>query len=114
VENKRKLKRRALVYNLKIYDAETDSLVGRVIDVSAEGLKITGTAGIVADTRSELVMELPEPISGKKKIRFSAQAKWCRPDINPRFTATGMEFLTLSPENQQIIISLMARYALPA
>jgi hypothetical protein len=113
MDNQRKLKRRELLYNLKIYDAETNEIVGRAVDITVEGLKVTGTASIAIDKRCELSMELPETISGKKKIRFSAQVKWCRPDVNTRFTAIGMQFTALAPEDEEILFSLMTQYVFP-
>jgi hypothetical protein len=112
VEDKRKLKRRELLYNLKIYDVETGELAGWVVDASAEGVKIVGEESFDKKQFLELTIELPEDVFGKRKIGFSAQVQWCKPDVNPDLTASGLQFITISPDDHEALIGLMAQYSL--
>ena len=112
MENKRKLRRRELLYNLKIYDAECGELAGWVVDASAEGVKIVGMIQFDIGQFLELSIELPEEIFGKRKIDFSAQVQWAKPDVNPDLSACGMQFTRISPEDHETLVGLMAQYSL--
>lgn len=111
MKDKRKLKRRELVYHLKLDDVETGEVIGRVVDIHAEGLKISGNTKFDVGQRLECSLELPKEIFGRQKIRFSAQVLWCKPDINPDLTATGMLFVTIAAEDLECLIGLMAYYS---
>ena len=111
MEDKRKLKRRELVYHLKLYDVETGEVIGRVVDIHAEGLKISGNRKFDAGQRLECAIELPKEIFGRQKIRFGAAVLWCKPDLNPDLTATGMQFVTIASEDLECLIGLMAQYS---
>ena len=112
MDNKRNLKRRELVYNPKIYDADADEPAGYLVDVNAQGIRISGTRTFSVGEQLDLAIDLPEDILGRKKVRFSARVQWSKPDLNPDLVATGMQFSSIPPADLETLIGLMARYSM--
>jgi hypothetical protein len=112
VENKRIFKRRELLYNLTLYDAETRDLVGYIVDINDQGLKFTGSNRYATGRHLDLAIELPEEIFSRKTIKLSATVKWCGPDSNPDLCATGLQITTLSPDDHEALIGLMTQYSM--
>ena len=112
MQDKRKLKRNVMQYNLEIHDAGTDEVAGWLVDINAEGLKISGDRTFDKNKRLALAIRLPEEISGKTAIPFSAKVRWCKPDENQQLTATGLQFEKISTEDYETLVGFMTQYAM--
>ena len=108
---KRALKRSVLHQNCKVFDIQTNKLIGHAIDMTVHGLKINSFNDYTPGQRLELRIELPEEIPGKRSIRFSGLVRWSLPDENPNLALTGIQIYSISPEDGEAIIALMAQYS---
>lgn len=95
-DDKRKLKRRHLIYYLKIFDQRKGSLLGHLGDITFRGILLVSEKTIKIDKVFHLKMELPNKKA--ENFKFDAVCRWCKRDINPDLFASGFEFLDLSPE----------------
>ena len=78
MQEKRRLKRWHLIYHLRIYDQQTDSLVGHVVDITTEGLRVVSEWPIPTGRDFQLWMDLPDNDSaGTTRIWFRARSLWC-------------------------------------
>jgi hypothetical protein len=96
---KRKLKRRHPIYYLPIMDQENNEMVGKLVDITSEGLMMISEKAVPTQKSYFLDIELPEEIYGQTHLTFHAKSLWCKKDVNPEFFATGFQFLEITPED---------------
>jgi len=110
MENKRRLKRRHLIYYLRVFDVSNGQLVGHLVDITKEGLMLISELPLENEKHYNFRMVLPAEILNKAELLFSATVIWCKKDVNPDFYATGFRLVTISDEDMVIIESLIHRY----
>lgn len=107
MEDKRKLKRRHLIYYLRVFNKKTDQLIGHLVDITTEGIMLISEEPIDTTAIFQLNMTLPANIEGNKQIAFKARSLWCKKDINPDFYNTGFQLINISVKGIQIIERLI-------
>jgi hypothetical protein len=113
LNDRRKFKRRLLVYNLEVLDAENGSPMGRMVDITPEGMMLVSARPMDINSMLHLFVELPSEIFSTKRVNFTALARWCRHDINPDLFDIGLEFTDITDKNIETVIGLIADYAFP-
>lgn len=103
----RTLKRRHLVYYLEVYDVENRRLLGHIVDITTNGLKLVSRHPIPTNRVYTLEMLLPDGYFSQKKISFQARSLWSSNDINPDFHDTGFAAPDLDQATKNIIIDLV-------
>ncbi|MDH5525245.1 MAG: PilZ domain-containing protein [Desulfobulbaceae bacterium] len=103
----RALKRRHLIYYLEVYNDETNDLMGHLVDITTEGLKLVSKEKIPEKQTFKLRMSLPEGYFEQKVLRFEATSRWSFNDVNPDFYDTGFSVPNLVPKAKDIIIDLV-------
>ena len=58
----------------------------------------------------ELHIKLPENFVQKNELVFTANSRWCGPDINPEFFDVGYQFANVTDEDSQIIQTIIEKY----
>ncbi len=104
---KRRLKRRHLIYYLSVFDGKTDHLIGQLVDLTTEGLMLTSEKSIEQSSVYQLRMLLPEAIRGKTQLTFEAETMWCNRDVNPNFYDIGFRLIDIAKTDMKIIESLI-------
>lgn len=110
MEDRRKLKRRHIIYYLRIFDQKTGQLIGHLVDITAEGIMVISENPLETDKDYALRITLPSEITGKKELNFNAHAIWCKKDINPDFYDTGYQLIDVEPEDVRAIEWLVTRF----
>jgi hypothetical protein len=110
MEDRRREKRRHLIYYLKVFDVNTDKLIGHLVDITPDGVMLLRKDQIESGLTYDARMLLPDDISGKKEINFTMISRWCKPDINPDYFAIGFQMLNILPEDSIIVQQLVARF----
>lgn len=103
------IKRRHLVYYLEVYNAETNELLGNLVDITTRGCKIVSRKAIPRDTIMMLKLLLPEGFFHEKELVFEARSVWSANDVNPDFFDTGFEVPYLGLEPRKVIRRLIER-----
>ena len=111
--DQRKLKRRQLIYYLKVLDRETDNPVGRLVDITGQGFMLISSDPLPVHLEYGLKMHLPAEMASKDHIEFTALSLWCKKDINPDFFDTGFRFKDITPDDLRIINDLIHEFELP-
>ncbi len=111
MSERRKLRRKHLLYYLKIYDRNTHELVGHLGDITVHGINMITEMPMESDIRMELGMSLPEEMEGRQKIAFDVKTSWCKRDVNPNFYSVGCELIGISETDGKIIRNLMQEYS---
>jgi PilZ domain len=110
MQEKRKLKRRHLIYYLRVFEKNADQPIGHMVDISAEGMMLISEDPIKTGNVFVLRMVLPVEIDGSREIIFSAESRWCKEDENPDFYNTGFQLINPSPEHIKITEHLVQEF----
>lgn len=108
---KRKLKRRHLIYYLKVHEQGTDQFIGHLVDITTEGMMLISKDPIEAGVSYRLYMELPEAIGESGRIRFDATCLWKGKSVNPDFFEMGFRLTGINSLEVQRIRDLIKKYS---
>lgn len=112
MNERRKIERKYLIYYLRVFDRNSNKLMGNLVDITTKGLMMMSETPIETDAVFNMAMDLPEPIHGSKKITFDAKSIRCVQDSNPAFYNTGFEFVSINDEDVETIKALMEEFAI--
>jgi len=106
--DRRKIKRRYLMYYSRVYEAE--NLLGHLVDITPQGAMLISEKPVEIDRIVKLRMELSADVTDRPFMEFIAKSLWCRPDIDPNFYNTGFELLGISQSEIEIIEKIVEAY----
>ncbi len=106
-QNLRKFKRRHLIYYLEVFNDETDELLGYIVDLTVNGLKMVSREEIKPKQDFRLRLILPEEYCKAGQVVFDARSMWCSPDVNPDFYAAGFSAPDLSQETRRMFMIMI-------
>jgi len=110
MQNTRRLQRKHLIYYLRIIDRDTDQLIGFLVDITTAGLMVMSEAPLEVGRVFRCKMLVQSELSDREQLCFEATSIWCRKAADADFYDTGMQLLSMAPENfasiQQIIHEL--------
>ncbi len=108
-KNKRQDDRRHLIYYLKVDNRVTGETIGRVVDITSNGLLLISNDKFDSQSeipvRIELGDELFEKMHGH--LELTIQCRWSKKDINPSYYVNGFAFLNNDDESETIIRKLV-------
>jgi hypothetical protein len=107
---RRGLKRRHLIYYLRVFNRETGELIGHLVDVTRGGIMMINEKPVPIGEEYELRMALPEEIWGKNFLDFKGKSLWSTKDVNPDFYNTGFQISGLDGHEIDIIERLISEY----
>jgi hypothetical protein len=110
MENKRRLKRRHLIYYLRVFDQKSGQLVGHLVDITKEGMMLISEQALEPEKQYQFRMMLPTEILSKAEVMFTGTVIWSKKDVNPDFYASGFKLDSVATEDVVIIESLIHRY----
>ncbi len=96
---KRKIKRRHLIYYLKVLETKTNEVLGYLVDITTQGIMIMSEEPIEVDKTFHLKMLVQSEMSNKEYLQFDATSKWCRKSINSDFYDSGFELLNMPTDD---------------
>lgn len=92
---------------LIIADQITGNHIGRVVNISAEGLMLLSDEPMVTGAAYQLELILPDPKDDREKISFAAEAVWCTEASQPESFWSGFHIIDIAPEDVLIIDELI-------
>ena len=105
--DRRKLKRRHLVYYLRVVNAETNRELGHVMDVTPDGLLVMSKHRVQVGRRLKLRMTLPGGADEEQRLRFEGVTVSTGKDVCPGFYDTGVKVKRLTRRDLSAIRSLL-------
>lgn len=109
-DERRKIKRRYLMFYTRVFDAHTRDLLGHLLDITEQGASLISEHPLPVDRDFKLKMELSDAITDKPYLVFEARSLWCRPDVDPHFYDTGFLLTRITPEDIAIIQRIVEAY----
>lgn len=110
MQERRKFKRRYLMYYSRIFDKSKGSVLGYIVDLTPEGAMILSEQPVEVGQRFDFRMDLPEGIATKEFLDFEAESRWCSRDIDPNFWDTGLHLFNISEDDRLIIERMIQEY----
>jgi len=101
--DKRRKKRMRLLYYLKVYNEDELGILGRLIDISREGLLVLCNRLVESNTQLKLKLTLPSEYEGQKNLHLTAESVWCKKDLRHDGFNVGFRILNPSAETLEII-----------
>ena len=110
MQERRRMKRRHLIYYLPVHDQASGEMVGYLVDLTEYGLLIFSESAVALERVLTLRIDLPEPVLDQVTLEVSAESRWAAPDANPHYALTGFEFIDPSPQAADLIHFLIERF----
>ncbi len=111
MKNKRESQRIHLIYYLLVFNRDSDQLVGHVVDIAANGIKLMTKESIKEGVIIRFRMLLPTQMENKsKEINFDAQCMWTKEKLYSDFFGCGFKFQDISAEDIEVIKSLIEQF----
>ena len=92
---------------LDIFDQVTGNKLGRVVNISAEGLMLLSDNPVEAGSVYQLDVALPRLVKQRSRISFGAEAIWSSPSAQPGSYWTGFRIIDASDDDTVTIDQLL-------
>lgn len=106
MDDQRKEQRTHLIYYLRVFDRQTRSLFGHVVDISPSGMLVTSDKPMSTRTHYQLELEDITMIDHLATIGMEAECRWCQEDDSGELFDSGFRFI--APSNR--LNGLLDRY----
>ena len=107
---RRKYPRKDLLLFANVYDSKSEKIIGTLLNITLEGAMVLTESKIDQNNEMELHIKLPEDFVKKNELVFTANTRWCAPDINPEYYDVGYQFANVSEEDCNIIQAIIEKY----
>jgi len=107
MKEQRKSPRKIANQVLEVSDQITGTQIGRVVNITAEGLMLLSEEPIVIDSVYQLDLLLPDSKGGQTKISFGAEAVWTTDATQPDSFWTGFRIIDISSDDVLLIDGLI-------
>ena len=97
--NRRSQRRYTLSTTINIIDRSTGKSLGRLVNVTSDGMMLVNTSPLVTDTLYQISLELPSPIKGQTTIDLGMDCLWTSPATADADTYwSGCHIIDISPD----------------
>lgn len=110
MNDQRKTPRKTTNQVLEVTDQITGVQIGRVVNISAEGLMLLGQESIIAGSVYQLELPLKSSKGALTKISFGAEAVWTMEATQPESFWTGFHIIDISNEDLLLIDELIINW----
>ena len=110
VKDQRSLERKQLIFYLKVFDRNSDDIVGKLKDVTPEGVMLTSEKPIDVNVRYQLRLVLPPEFSERQFLNFDAKSLWCKENDYHDLYDAGFILIEVTPADKSMIARLIREY----
>lgn len=111
MQERRKSKRRFIMYYTRIFDRSTGAILGYLIDLSPEGAMVVSEQPFTTQKLYRLRMDVPEEFEAQACLDFEAVCVWSRTDTaDPRFYESGFHLEDVPEEDITLILRIINEY----
>lgn len=110
MKERRKIKRKYLLYYARIFDPATRHQIGNLVDITPRGAMVLSPEPFTVGVTYRLRIELTEDVSDQPHMDLTVLARWSHADIDPRLFNTGFEILDLGKDEEKIIQNIVNLY----
>ena len=99
------------VFYLRIYNADSNKILGHLVDISEKGLMLICDRVVPINEDYQLRMRLPAQMKDRREILFRATSRWCKADANPGFFLAGFHLRMLESASRELILALIRDFS---
>ncbi|MFH1148603.1 MAG: PilZ domain-containing protein [Pseudomonadota bacterium] len=110
---KRKEKRKNLLYYLPVVDRNTGEQMGHLVDITRNGMMLISKEPIEKGLMFQIKIELQAIVSGHTQLEFDVESRWNSRDVNPDFFDTGFRFMNIDARTTGLIEGLISEHGFP-
>jgi c-di-GMP-binding flagellar brake protein YcgR len=108
--NQRKLNRHSLIYQLSVFNYDTEKQIGYIVDISLEGAMLISESPVSVGTQIKLHIVLPPSFPKETYLDIEAESVRVCQDVNTDYYDTGFRFFRINSQQQEIISCLVDEY----
>jgi len=110
-QNNRRSQRETLCFYLKVIDLKTGKELGRVVDITSDGMMLCGNVALDSKKIYSVRVILAKSVFDMSlgNLDVNVQIRWSKPDANPTLVLTGMLFLNLDEKGKKTVEKLVAK-----
>ena len=97
---------------VKVLDVNTGKPVGRVVDITADGMMLVTEGRVEPGRHINVDIVLPVMVQARTEVQVEAEAVWCKQDTNPRYHKVGFRFVNLAGEDGFLLEDVMQKFTL--
>jgi len=112
MSTRRHLARKNFVFYCEVFDGDSGKLLGRMNDLSEEGIMLLGNGPLETGRTYRLKVVFPFELAARSELEFSAECLRCQQDINPDYWDLGFRLEALTPLTRKLVDSLIERLAI--
>lgn len=105
----RRAKREQTIFYLEVIDAEIDQPIGRLVDITTEGVMVVHDSPLAVHREYQVKILLPRELNGSSTIEFKAECRWCRLSVNQDYFDAGLRIVEVS-NNDRIRMEMVMKY----
>lgn len=104
-ENRRKSKRKYLLFKIPAYDAQTRRFLGLVQDITEEGVQLFGVK-METESVKTLIVQASDYVKSAP-LHFNAVCKWTRRENLQGYYVSGFEIVEITEDARKNLMKLM-------
>jgi c-di-GMP-binding flagellar brake protein YcgR len=108
--DRRAIKRRHLIYYLRVWQIDKNAAIGHVVDINTEGMMLISEQPVNTGEEMNLELRLPDSEGELKPMAFRAICRWCDKDVNSAFYDSGFEFVEKSAQAVEALQKMIEAY----
>jgi len=97
---------------VKVLDVSTGRPLGRVVDITADGMMLVAENKFEIGTLISVRVILPVMVQARTDVHLEAKAVWCKQDSNPQYYKVGFQFENLSGDDGFLLEDVMQKFNL--
>lgn len=109
-DDRRAVMRRHLIYYLRVWDRNTNKLLGHIVDINTGGFMLISEKKIELEQALDLEIRWNDPDDNEIKIEFKAESRWSSNDVNSAFFDTGFKLLGPTDDVLEPIKKMIEEY----
>lgn len=103
----RRRPRKNTPHHVKVIDNETGRVMGRVVDITADGMMVICQQQLQVGRQFDLRIVLPVMVQDKMHVNLDSEVVYCNQDQNPSFFKAGFRFLNVGGEEGFLLEDVM-------
>lgn len=108
--NLRTQDRHLLNVYLEVLDASNGERLGRVVDLTIDGLRLVSCHPVAKDRVYQLVIDTDIGGTSREPIQIEGRCTWAGRDINPDLHASGFSFPRVSARQKALLARLVRHF----
>jgi len=110
MNEKRKLKRRQLLYYPEVYVRDTDYLLGKLADITQEGMMVVGDRNLQVDSELPVQIILPETLYNSTRVCLDVKCIRCKKEAKSGQYSTGLRIVNISDNDRLLVNRMILEY----